>query len=104
VVSDQWRKGVIGTKPTVRVVSTDGVVPACRSYDCVTIFARTLTVANRAMHQMALGAPDRSWPGVTADPIGVNSRLGTYTRISAISPTCAVLRCRPAPRQVHSSA
>ena len=42
------------------VVSTDGVVPACESYDCVTIFARDLELANRAMGVMAAGAPDRA--------------------------------------------
>ena len=29
-----------GIKPTLGVISTDGVVPACESYDCVTIFAQ----------------------------------------------------------------
>jgi allophanate hydrolase len=55
-------QGIIGVKPTVGVVSTDGVVPACESYDCVTIFARDLEVANRAMGVMAAGAPQRPWP------------------------------------------
>jgi len=43
------------------VVSTDGVVPACESYDCVTIFAADLALANRAMSVMA-AAVDRPWP------------------------------------------
>jgi len=55
-------QGIVGIKPTVGVVSTDGVVPACESYDCVTIFARDLDVANRAMGVMAAGAPQRPWP------------------------------------------
>jgi allophanate hydrolase len=55
-------QGIVGIKPTVGVVSTDGVVPACESYDCVTIFARDLEVANRAMGVMAAGAPQRPWP------------------------------------------
>ena len=32
-------QGIVGIKPTVGVISTDGVVPASESYDCVTIFA-----------------------------------------------------------------
>ena len=32
---------IVGLKPTKGVVSTSGVVPACRSLDCVSIFART---------------------------------------------------------------
>uniref|UniRef100_UPI0036F3F618 amidase family protein n=1 Tax=Staphylococcus pseudintermedius TaxID=283734 RepID=UPI0036F3F618 len=29
-------QGIVGIKPTIGVVSTAGVVPACASYDCVT--------------------------------------------------------------------
>ncbi|AZZ81100.1 allophanate hydrolase [Gordonia alkanivorans] len=45
--------GLVGVKPTVGTVSTDGVVPACASYDAVTIFAADLPLANRAMAAMA---------------------------------------------------
>ncbi|MTE15600.1 allophanate hydrolase [Nocardia aurantiaca] len=55
--------GLVGIKPTIGVISTEGVVPACRSYDCVTIFAAELNLANRAMGVMAAGAPGRAWPG-----------------------------------------
>jgi allophanate hydrolase len=55
-------QGIVGIKPTVGVVSTDGVVPACESFDCVTIFARDLELANRAMGVMAAGARQRPWP------------------------------------------
>ncbi len=34
---------LIGLKATKGVVSTSGVVPACRSLDCVTLFAKTLS-------------------------------------------------------------
>ncbi|MBU3067911.1 allophanate hydrolase [Nocardia sp. NEAU-G5] len=54
--------GIVGIKPTVGVVSTDGVVPACRSYDCVTIFAADLPLADRAMGALAAGAGARAWP------------------------------------------
>ena len=55
-------QGIVGIKPTLGVISTDGVVPACESYDCVTIFAPNLELANRAMSVMAAGARDREWP------------------------------------------
>jgi allophanate hydrolase len=32
---------IVGLKPTRGLVSTEGVVPACRSLDCVSIFAKT---------------------------------------------------------------
>ena len=53
-------QGIVGIKPTLHVVSTSGVVPACRSWDAVTIFARTLATAELAMGIMAGNA--RPWP------------------------------------------
>lgn len=34
--------GVVGWKPSLGAISTIGVVPACRSLDCVSVFARTV--------------------------------------------------------------
>ncbi|MGY4869830.1 allophanate hydrolase [Mycolicibacterium elephantis] len=48
-------QGIVGIKPTIGVVSTEGVVPACRSYDCVTVFARDLATADTAMGVLAGG-------------------------------------------------
>ncbi|MDF2051711.1 allophanate hydrolase [Arthrobacter sp. Cr_A7] len=56
-------QGIVGIKPTLHVVSTTGVVPACRSWDAVTIFARQLSTAELAMGVMAGGA--RTWPSDT---------------------------------------
>ncbi|MER7673469.1 allophanate hydrolase [Kitasatospora sp. NPDC096128] len=58
--------GIVGVKPTLGLVPTTGVVPAARSYDAVTVFARTLTEAQRALAVM-LGPDEsdplsRSWP------------------------------------------
>jgi allophanate hydrolase len=53
-------QGIVGIKPTLNVVSTAGVVPACRSWDAVTIFARHLSTAELAMGVMAGNA--RAWP------------------------------------------
>lgn len=53
-------QGIVGIKPTLGVVSTDGVVPACRSWDTATIFARDLATAELAMGIMA--GEGRSWP------------------------------------------
>jgi allophanate hydrolase len=40
---------LIGWKPTRGLVSTKGVVPACRSLDCVSVFANTVGDAARVM-------------------------------------------------------
>ncbi|HEY1155721.1 MAG TPA: allophanate hydrolase [Arthrobacter sp.] len=53
-------QGIVGIKATLNVVSTAGVVPACRSWDAVTIFARHLATAELAMGVMAGDA--RAWP------------------------------------------
>ncbi|MGU3291817.1 allophanate hydrolase [Williamsia sp. M5A3_1d] len=67
-------QGIVGVKPTLGVVSTEGVVPACASYDCVTIFAADLATADRAMGAMATAAGPRPFPAdttlaATADPV-----------------------------------
>ncbi|WP_426513634.1 allophanate hydrolase [Dactylosporangium sp. McL0621] len=46
-------QGIVGIKPTPGLVPTDGVVPACRSFDCVTVFARTVAEGARAIGLMS---------------------------------------------------
>ena len=41
--------GLVGLKPTKGRLSTRGVVPACRSLDCVSIFTRDIATANRVL-------------------------------------------------------
>jgi allophanate hydrolase len=41
--------GIVGLKPTFGIVSTAGVVPACRSLDCVSIFARSVDDAEAVL-------------------------------------------------------
>ncbi|WP_207002699.1 allophanate hydrolase [Trinickia mobilis] len=49
--------GLIGLKPTKGVLSTLGVVPACKSLDCVSIFARSVGDAQRVF-DVARGVAD----------------------------------------------
>jgi allophanate hydrolase len=44
---------IIGVKPTRGLLSMKGVVPACLSLDCVSIFARDLLTAKRALEAAA---------------------------------------------------
>ena len=48
--------GIVGLKPTYGTVPSTGMVPACRSLDCVSVFARTLDEAERA-HALLLDTP-----------------------------------------------
>lgn len=45
--------GIVGVKPTKGLVPNTGVVPACRSQDCVTVFARSLDLARTAVELMS---------------------------------------------------
>ncbi|MBW8824961.1 MAG: allophanate hydrolase [Acidobacteria bacterium] len=60
--------GLVGLKPTPGLLPVSGVVPACPSLDCVSIMARTLTDAFRAMG-MAAG-PDPTDPWSRTPPLG----------------------------------
>src|SRR6202044_2511488 len=55
--------GIVGVKPTRGFVPINGVVPACRSLDCVTVFARSVPLARRAVAVMA--GPDGADPLAT---------------------------------------
>jgi allophanate hydrolase len=69
-------QGIVGIKPTRGLVPVLGVVPACRTLDCVTVFARDLGAAERAMGVMAgVEADDplsRARPGDA--PVGAPDR------------------------------
>ncbi len=45
-------QGIVGMKATVGTVSTQGVVPACRSFDCVSVFAGDLDTAEAALAEL----------------------------------------------------
>ncbi len=59
---------IVGLKPSLGLISTFGVVPACRTLDCVSVFALTVDDAWTALRAMA--GPDR------ADPYSRNRPLG----------------------------
>jgi allophanate hydrolase len=59
---------IVGLKPSLGIVSTFGVVPACRTLDCVSIFALTVDDAWTALHAMA--GPDANDPYSRNRPLG----------------------------------
>ncbi|WP_422872749.1 allophanate hydrolase [Curtobacterium sp. RRHDQ66] len=54
---------VVGIKPTLGLLSADGVVPASPSYDTVSVFARDLATAVTATEVMTASGTPRAWPG-----------------------------------------
>jgi allophanate hydrolase len=51
---------IVGLKPSLGLIPTAGVVPACRTLDCVSVFSLTVDDAVTALEAMA--GPDRSDP------------------------------------------
>jgi allophanate hydrolase len=52
---------IVGLKPTRGLLSTRGVFPACRTLDCVSVFARTVTDAWQVMQIAAGFDPEDSY-------------------------------------------
>ena len=59
---------VVGVKPSIGLVSAAGVVPACRSLDCVSVLALTVDDGMRVL--AALAGPDAADPFSRAAPAG----------------------------------
>jgi allophanate hydrolase len=66
---------IVGLKPSLGMVSTAGVVPACRTLDCVSVFSLTVDDAVTALAAMA--GPDG------ADPFSRDRPLGQLTPLPA---------------------
>ena len=66
---------IVGLKPTPGLLSTDGVVPACRSLDCVSVFA--LSCADADLVLAAAGAP------LSTPAVGKPFRFGVLRREDA---------------------
>jgi allophanate hydrolase len=50
--------GIYGLKPTFGTIPTQGVVPACKTLDCVSVFTRTIEVARRVLEVFDARAQD----------------------------------------------
>jgi allophanate hydrolase len=66
---------IIGLKPSLGLISTAGLVPACRTLDCISIFALTVDDAMTALDVVA-GADG-------ADPFSRNRPLAAMTTVPA---------------------
>ncbi len=60
-------QSIVGVKPSRGLVSTAGLVPACRSLDCPSVFA--LTVADGARVLAAMAGPDEADPWSRSLPL-----------------------------------
>ncbi len=76
--------GIVGLKPTRGVVSVEGVVPACLTLDCVSIFARTSAEARLAL-------------AVAAEPPGPGARTAAHDALEDLTRLAAPRIGVPAP-------
>ena len=105
--------GIVGLKPTRGVIPCTGVVPACRSLDCVTVFARSLPWPGGRVAVMAgpdgrtrwrpcsAAARAARWrlPGADPGPVRTSARSASPSRCQPSSPgwpTAGRRRSRPA--------
>ena len=70
---------IVGLKPSLGLVSTYGVVPACRTLDCVSVFALTVDDAWAALAAMA--GPDVNDSYSRARPLGVPGAMPGHIKL-----------------------
>ncbi|MDN5003104.1 allophanate hydrolase [Bradyrhizobium sp. GCM10027634] len=66
---------IVGLKPSLGMISSAGLVPACRTLDCISVFA--LTVDDAALALSVMTGPDQ------ADPFSRDRPLGALTPLPA---------------------
>jgi allophanate hydrolase len=75
---------IVGLKPTRGLLSTRGVVPACRSLDCISVFALTTEDASAVLDVAACFDPDdplaRMPSALTVPSFGSHFRFGVPPR------------------------
>src|SRR6185312_12128333 len=69
--------GIVGLKPTRGLVSVDGLVPACRSLDCVSVFAHSVDDAADVLAVLAGPDPRDPWSRTApaADGLAAPARI-----------------------------
>jgi allophanate hydrolase len=70
---------IVGLKPSLGLVSTFGVVPACRTLDCVSVFALTVDDAWTALGVLA--GVDRADPYSRSRPLGRIGAMPQHVRL-----------------------
>ena len=75
---------IVGLKPSLGLVSMTGVVPACRTVDCVSVLALTVDDAFTALSVLA--APDCADPYSRSRPLGALAELAHGMRLGVPLP------------------
>ena len=75
---------IVGLKPSLGLVSTYGVVPACRTLDCVSVFALTVEDAWTALAAMA--GPDAKDPYSRQRPLAAIGAMPPHVKLGVPRP------------------
>jgi allophanate hydrolase len=75
---------IVGLKPSLGLVSTYGVVPACRTLDCVSVFALTVEDAWTALSAMA--GPDAKDPYSRQRPLAAIGAMPPHVKLGVPRP------------------
>jgi allophanate hydrolase len=70
---------IVGLKPSLGLISTAGLVPACRTLDCISVFALTVDDAFAALRVVA--GPDPADPFSQARPLGQIGAMPSALRL-----------------------
>src|SRR5207237_7074912 len=70
---------IVGLKPSLGLISTAGLVPACRTLDCISVFSLTVDDAMTALSVMA--GPDGADPFSRNPPLARISAVPTQLRL-----------------------
>ncbi|SFN83388.1 allophanate hydrolase [Bradyrhizobium sp. Ghvi] len=70
---------IVGLKPSLGMISTAGLVPACRTLDCISVFA--LTVDDAALALSVMAGPDQADPFSRDRPPGAITPFPTNLRL-----------------------
>jgi allophanate hydrolase len=70
---------IVGLKPSLGMISTAGLVPACRTLDCISVFAMTVDDAALALSVMA--GPDQADPFSRDRPLGATTPFPANLRL-----------------------
>ena len=91
---------LIGLKPTRGLVSTRGVVPACASLDCVSLFTRDLPMARNVFQVMRHFDPECIW----SRPDAPRPFFGGPWRVGHVDPDQLFFDGDPSARTAHEDA
>jgi allophanate hydrolase len=70
---------IVGLKPSLGMISTAGLVPACRTLDCISVFA--LTVDDAALALAVMAGPDQADPFSRDRPLDAITPFPTNLRL-----------------------